>query len=503
MRLAVIDLGTNSVRFDVVEWRPRTHEIIRLHREKLMIRLGEGVFLKRRLHPHSIDVCIEAFKSMARTASEFRVQRIFAFGTSALREARDSERLIRRIRRESGIRVQVISGQEEARLIALGVMTNEPSLRGRYALVDIGGGSTEITVCSGRKILKSMSFPLGTARLQQVFLKTIPPEVNKRGASIELLRRHIRGVVLYQLVTDDWPKVSRIIGSSGTIRSFQKMCKKISSSNTMDPATLDSLIDSMSTMDRKALLGIPGMEARRVDMILAGGILLQECMQALHAKSIETTEFSLRDGILVEQTDHLRRELGNPRDRILGEVFKRAQTWGRSKDELRHTVRVSESIFEWLSPLHRLPPDWRLYLTLSALLAAAGQAISAVSYEFHSAYIARHVDIPGLEDWEKRLIAELCLQQNQAKIVKKNLPFKKEKRVQRGFVKLLAQLKMVMAFSFQRDRPVVIDDLKIRGRQVRLLVSKRYSPDLQILRADQKKQIFEEVFSKELVIESI
>ena len=125
-----------------------------------MIRLGEDVFLKGRLNQHSAEICIAAFKEFKKSIAEFRVSRVVAFGTSALRDARDAEKLVARIRRLTGIKIKIIPGEEEARLIARGIMANEVGLRGRHALVDIGGGSTEVTVCNGKNILKLASFPL-------------------------------------------------------------------------------------------------------------------------------------------------------------------------------------------------------------------------------------------------------------------------------------------------------------------------------------------------------
>ncbi len=504
MRLAIIDLGTNSVRFDVVEAHPQAGEPQKLHRDKLMIRLGEGVFLKKRLNTHSIQVCIEAFKGFKKTLEEFKVDRIVAFGTSALREAKDSDKLIRKIKRETGISVRIISGEEEARLIAKGVIANEFSLNGRYALVDIGGGSTEISICSGRKVLHSSSFPLGTARLQQVFLKSIPPELNsKRGHPVEQMRRHIRGVLLYHVVTQEWPSVKRIIGSSGTIRILQKISKKISDHNFIDSSTLDNLVEKMIPLNRSQLLRIPGMEARRVDMILAGALLLQECMNALHAQHIYTTEFSLRDGILAEELEFQKDKLKVTSKNLVSLVFKHIERFGGSTEELRQSVRTSEVLFDRLKKVHGLSVDWKAYLTSAALLHASGKFISPIVHEAHSAYIARHLDIPHLEDWQRRFLSQLCLEQSGGKILKKDLPFKKNKRLQKNFLKVLAILRLVVAFSFQRERPVVIDSVKVKGRSVKLHVSKRYSPDLQILRAEQQKQFFEDVFHHELMIEGI
>ena len=163
MRLAVIDLGTNSVRFDVHQIGPGTR-IRQLHREKLMVRLGQGVFLEGKLDKDAIRRTVHAFQSFQRTSQDLHAQKIVAFGTSALREATDSDKLLSLIRAKTGIDVRVISGQEEARLIAQGILHNEKPPKGSYALLDIGGGSAEISICRGRGLIHSESFALGTAR---------------------------------------------------------------------------------------------------------------------------------------------------------------------------------------------------------------------------------------------------------------------------------------------------------------------------------------------------
>src|SRR4051812_15920802 len=129
MRIAVIDLGTNSVRFDVHQFGPG--RVVRTpHRDKIMIRLGQGVFTHGQLDSDAIDRTVHAFHGFKKIATDLRVSRILALGTSALREAADAPKLVARVRKSTGIEVRVISGPEEARLIALGILSNERGFKG-------------------------------------------------------------------------------------------------------------------------------------------------------------------------------------------------------------------------------------------------------------------------------------------------------------------------------------------------------------------------------------
>lgn len=501
MRLAIIDLGTNSVRFDVHEIGP-DNEVYRLHREKLMIRLGEGVFLKKRLNRGSTELCVTAFKSFQRTMKDFKVNRVIAFGTAALREAKDSERLIRRLFRETGIQIRIIPGEEEARLIGRGVLANDPDLKGSYTIVDIGGGSTEVVSCRGRKMFERASFELGTARLQQIFLKSIPPVKPKSGLhSLEILRRHIRGTLLYKIVSEDWSKTKRIVASSGTAKALLKIIKKRTERDFIDRKSLRELVVEMSTMSRSELLTIPGMEHNRVDMILAGAILLEECMNAFQSDEVITTEFSLRDGILDEQIEILAKQKKHLRDETLDDLVETAKDLGARPDEIYQATQIAELLFDRLRSLHKLSAEWKIYLIAGAILQDCGRSISAIGSHQHSAYVARYADVPKFENWESDFISELCFYAKSGKIQKKDLPFRGDKRTTRAFYKLVAILRLVTALSFQRARSISIERLKIEPRRVTLSLSKRSQARLALLRADQKRNLFEEVFKRSLFLE--
>src|SRR5690349_20184162 len=147
MRIAIIDLGTNSVRFDIHQLGPKKGSVRQLHREKIMVRLGQGVFLNGKLDRSAIQRTLHAFTRFKKSAAQFKAAKTIAFGTSALRESSDGEKFLKLVHERTGIQIRVISGSEEAQLIALGILSNEKTPKGKYALVDIGGGSTEISIC--------------------------------------------------------------------------------------------------------------------------------------------------------------------------------------------------------------------------------------------------------------------------------------------------------------------------------------------------------------------
>lgn len=505
MRIAIIDLGTNSVRFDVHQLGPGAR-VRALHREKLMVRLGQGVFTDGRLDPDAIRRTLEAFTSFKHTASALHANQVIAFGTSALREAADSERLLNGIRRKTGIDVRVISGAEEARLIALGVLAHEtalPSGKRKYGLIDIGGGSTEISICQGPEVVAVESFALGTARLQQVFLKrSPPPKGGKKGelSAVDQLRRHIRATVLPKIYSEEWPRVDRLFGSSGTIKALAKLTGKTKS---LDRGDLKKLVKEMSTKTTTELLGMPDMESKRVDMILAGAILLEECMDAVKASKIQTTDFSLRDGILEEQMRLFLKEKGPQIALRLPLFYEKALKLGVSKTHIDSVVEASTQLFDRLKPVHRLSASWKPYLTAAAVLHDIGEAVTPSRHELHSYYIVKNADFPSMDPWEVEFIAQLCLHhRGSAKFALKDIPLEKSHR--QAFIKILALLRVADALDRGHKGMASLKGIQLTARRVILKIDgTRGGVDLEMLRIEQKKELFQTVFNRELIAQKV
>ncbi len=493
MRIAIIDLGTNSVRFDIHQLGPKKGAVRQLHREKIMVRLGQGVFLNGKLDRSAIQRTLQAFTRFKKSAAQFKAGKIIAFGTSALRECSDGERFLKMIHERTGIQIRVISGAEEAQLIALGILSNEKSSKGKFALVDIGGGSTEISICRGKTVAHSWSFPLGTARLQQVFLKKSPPAATH----IRELREFIRGTLSSVILSEHWPRVDRVIGSSGTIRALAKVLEG-SEWEEFRRDDLADLVDEMSSMTTTELLGISGIESKRVDMILAGAILFEECMNILGARKAVTTEYSLRDGILEEElrlfeqgdTSHLALHLPDLKEKALH--------FGADGEHLERMLEFSGKVFDELRPLHKLDSCWKLYLQAATLLRDTGKAISLAGHPEHSYYIVKHADFPAADTWETDLIADLCRFHDGTKLDLSKLTFEKKKGRLEVFKKLLAMLRIIDALDSGPDVKLRLKGIqRSRGKVILQYVGKELT-GLETLNVEKKAPFFEKVMGQSI-----
>lgn len=492
MRIAIIDLGTNSVRFDVHQLGAGRARM--LHREKIMVRLGQGVFMSGELNPDAIRRTVHAFHSFKKIAAELRVSKMIALGTSALREAADSAKLVSRVKSSTGIEVKVISGVEEARLIALGVLANENVRKGKTALIDIGGGSTEIIIAQGKRILNAESFQLGTARLQQVFLKKSPPSPE----NVDQLRVYIRSSIA-KIVEERWPKPAHMIGSSGTVRALHKVLKKATGKKAIKLKDLSALIQRMRKMSTTQLLEIPGMESKRVDMILAGAILLEECMLALDVSGLDCTDYSLRDGILEEQRELAKKHSTSQIGLHLNDLIDKAVRFGGNKAQFAELVENAEMLFKGLSRLHKLGPDWRFYLEAAAILRNLGEAVSIVDNPAHSYYIIKNSKFPFIEEWESEFVAQLCLHHEEHKLEMKKVPFAKQRSRQHAYLKLLAMLWIIDALDSGARAPAQIKRVSVHPGKVRIAFANGTRTDLEIFRLEQRKALFRKVFGRELI----
>ena len=495
MRVAIIDLGTNSVRFDVHSLGQKGKPKL-LHREKLMIRLGQGVFLKGRMDPAATTRALEAFRHFRTLAEAFRVDKMVAFGTSALREAQDSGQFVEVVREQAGIEVKVISGQEEAKLIALGVLANEKVPAGAFALVDIGGGSTEISLCRGKRAVQGESFPLGTARLQQVFLKRNPP----KPASLEQLRAYIRNLLGQSMDSGDWPKVPTILGSSGTVRAVAKILGKKGAFSVKD---LSELVAELSRMNASELLDVPGMEAKRVDMIVAGAVLLEEIARALGAKKILSTDFSLRDGILEEESRLARAHKRSLIELHIDDLVARALRFGAEKEHLLHMTELASQLFDRLKALHGLEPHWRIYFLATVILRRCGELVGFAGREKHSYYIVKHSDFPSMQAWEHEFIARLCLLSSGGKVSPKDFTaLGRDKKRREAFRRILALVRVIDALDLGPHTTIDLKRVAVERGAVRIVFGGKSTAGIEQLLTERKRKFFEETFGRRLLLQS-
>jgi len=308
VHLGVIDVGSNALRLQVASvFADGAFQVI--HDEREPVRLGEEVFRTGELSAPAAERALETLKRFGATAQRHGASHVRAVATSAVREARNGAAFVEEVRKTSGLELEIISGEKEAQLIARGVLSGFSAPSGRIALVDIGGGSTEITVVDRGTIGFSGSIPLGSVRLTEAFCRSDPLSAEDERALREHVRRRLEAVLDPTRV----PSCGLVVGSAGTIGALANFIRRRPSlPRLMRPLRTTFAVRELHRA-RAALckMGLArrqktrGIEERRSEIIVAGALLLEEICTHLKARSIKVVRRGLRDGLMLEEIERL------------------------------------------------------------------------------------------------------------------------------------------------------------------------------------------------------
>jgi exopolyphosphatase/guanosine-5'-triphosphate,3'-diphosphate pyrophosphatase len=405
MRLAAIDVGSNSIHMIVCNVRPDlSFEVI--DREKDMIRLGAGALARGRLPEANIVAALESLAKFRRLAESHQVDEIIVAATSAVREADNGPDLITQARRRLGLRVRVISGVEEARLIHLAAAYAIGNGSDRAVTIDIGGGSTEITLGTAARMEAGRSFRLGVLRLAERFAKHDPLS----GDDEDRLERHVRRETAGFTAQVRRRGFQRVIGTSGTILSLGALAIGARASQIGDGRRVVVRDGDIRRLRRKLVdlpledrLALSGLDPRRADLAPVGAVLLDTLLDRLGADELTLCDFALREGLVLDyikrNTRHIRTAERYP-DVRRRSVIELGERCGYLPDHAQQVARLALGIFDATRKSHELGQREREWLEYGALLHDIGTHISYDAHHKHSYYLIRHGELRGFDPEE-------------------------------------------------------------------------------------------------------
>jgi exopolyphosphatase / guanosine-5'-triphosphate,3'-diphosphate pyrophosphatase len=404
--VAAIDIGTNSVHMVIAHVDQLGFHIITA--EKEVVRLGAGSGGFEVLTEEAMGRGLVALRRMKQIAGAHSAL-VRAVATSAVREAENGDEFVRRARDEVGVEIRVISGSEEARLIALGVRRSLSFGGDRVLMIDIGGGSTEFTISEGHRTHLSQSLKLGAVRLTDKFLAE-----KVGGSSVAKLRAYANST--FAPLANDIRKIgfSRVVLSSGTCETLVRASligdgREPSASlngKTISRHALNSLVDQICDCDSIGEISeIPGIDSKRAEIITAGAVLLQEYCRALKVDSCEFSEFALREGVLFDAAEQLLGMRLSRRDAARDGALRFARRCSVDVQHSEHVARISSQIFSTLHRHFELDEGLLPLLETAAILSNVGASISYSRHHLHSYYMIRNADLVGFSDDDIELIA--------------------------------------------------------------------------------------------------
>ena len=445
MRIAAIDIGTNSIHMIVVQVRPDlSFEVI--DREKDMVRLGAGGLDGRSLTPTAMSAALQTLAKFRRLAESNKVDEIVAAATSATREADNGGDFIAEAARQTGIRIRVISGTEEARLIHLAAGYGVDVGGNTAVVIDIGGGSVEVTLGTATHLTLGKSFKVGVIRLTERFVKSDPLS----GHDERRLTKHLNkemGAHLDQIAASGF---DRVIGTSGTILSLGALALTDGDAVPADlrnrrvgSKALRRLRKRLVEADIEERLHMPGLDPRRADLCVAGSVLLDTILRRVGAEDLTLCDLALREGLVLDyihrNSARIRKVERYPdvRRRSIVELGERCGYWS---EHAQQVARLALSIFDQTRSVHGLTDREREWLEYAALLHDVGVHISYDRHHRHSYYLIKNGDLRGFDPQEIEVIALVARYHRQATPKKSHEGYGDLNGALRGTVRVLSAI---------------------------------------------------------------
>jgi exopolyphosphatase/guanosine-5'-triphosphate,3'-diphosphate pyrophosphatase len=497
---AAVDIGSNSVRLKIARLSGRRLRAI--HEDREVTRLGESVFRTGFLSPDAIADTVKVLRRFHRACQRLATDSVRVVATSALRDARNSRAFLEWVKSATGWTVEVISGLEEARLIHLGLVSSIKMGSSPALLLDLGGGSCELTISIGGRIRETVSLPLGAVRLTNEFLHHDPP----RKTELESLRGFITrelGRVAPRIMK---LHINAVIATSGTAASLAAVCQALSkneaSSVTRAQMSRIAQLISKSSLDERRRMN--GIGPRRAEIVVAGAIVYSELLEQCHLRGFRYSPLGLRDGLLAQMAAEHDRGTRSRRQIESQRWDSLEAALAHYRVDAHHARQVREAamnLFDHLRSVHALPPEYREWLSAAAMLYEVGDYVNRSGRHRHTYYIISHSEILGYTPEQRRVIAAVARYLGKSRPSPGDGAIKVLPPQDRQYVPKACQLlRLARALNLGRSRSVRAMRVRLRNAEVEIRVcpARGVGIELELWAIEKEKSYFREVFGRTL-----
>ncbi|MBA6436780.1 MULTISPECIES: Ppx/GppA phosphatase family protein [Streptomyces] len=307
MRLGVLDVGSNTVHLLVMDAHPGARPLP-AHSHKAELRLAELLDGHGAIAPDGVDRLIATVREALEAAEDKGVEEVLPFATSAVREASNADEVLARVAEETGVRLQVLSGADEARLTFLAARRWFGWSRGKLLVLDIGGGSLEIAYGMDEEPDAAVSLPLGAGRLTGAWLPGDPPDP----ADVRALRRHVRAEIARSV--GDFSRhgaPDHVVATSKTFKQLARITGAARSAEglyverRLTRRALEEWVPKLATMPTQERAQLPGVSEGRAGQLTAGALVAEAAMDLFGVDQLEICPWALREGVILRRLDHL------------------------------------------------------------------------------------------------------------------------------------------------------------------------------------------------------
>jgi exopolyphosphatase/guanosine-5'-triphosphate,3'-diphosphate pyrophosphatase len=500
--VAFIDIGTNSIRLLLVRINPNG-SYLPLTKQKETVRLGDKEFIDKILQPKAIERAVIVCKKFMELARAYRAEEVIAVATSATRDASNKVQLLEMLKKEANLEVCTISGIEEARLIYLGV-SSELRLGYLKALfIDIGGGSTEVSVGDQRHCYFLDSLNLGAVRLTNMFLQDETEPVSEE--QYEQIKDYVRSKSAYVIKELSKYRASCAVGSSGTIENLARIAfvylhrTAHESFEKLEFEDLKKIVGAMCALSLEERRNFPGINAQRADIIIAGAAIIETFMEELGLSEIKVSKLGLREGLLIDyisksEFSYMITQMSVRKRSIM----QLGLTCNFDEEHAHNVTRLALELFDSLQALgiYEFREGERELLEYGSTLHDIGMFLSYDTHQAHAYHLIRESNLPGFQPEEIEIIANL------AYFHRKNIPKKKHPNLielSKDAVKSIKVLSALlrMAEGLERSHTGIISHVRFYIASTDSLVLEMHAQrecQLEIWEVEKQKKYFKKNF---------
>jgi exopolyphosphatase/guanosine-5'-triphosphate,3'-diphosphate pyrophosphatase len=501
-RFAAIDIGSNSVRMEVAETGSPTRILVS---ERQVTRLGASVFQTGRVSPEAIEFLCATLTQMAGIYKRFEIHGIRAVATAAVRDASNQREFLGKVSAAAGTQVEIISGQEEARLIHLGVQSRWPHPRQRVLMVDIGGGSAELILSDKGRIVVAASKQLGALRLTELFLKSDPP----KDTELKRMEEYIEERIAPAIRRMGSLPIDRVIATSATaaavvcaVNAIPRQKRDLSDKARASTAKIRALYAALCAGNVEERRRITGIGPRRAEIIIPGAAVLLSVLKSLELPSLYYSAAGVRDGIIADlaarTSTRSMAEMGREQRDVVEDMATR---YGVSLRHVKKVARIANDLFIALESLHQLPHSCGRLLEAAAYLHDVGHFVSDTRHHKHSYYLVLNSDMPGFTEQEREVIANLCRYHRRAMPAPEHPNWQPLDMDSRRAVTMLAPL-LRIADNLDRSRGQRVKsvDCIVRTNDVMLRMHSNQDVDLDAWAAERAGDFFRQVYNRPITL---
>jgi exopolyphosphatase/guanosine-5'-triphosphate,3'-diphosphate pyrophosphatase len=500
---AAVDIGSNSCRLKIA--RVVQHSLRVVHEDREVTRLGASVFESGLVSPESMAATLSALKRFFRAVQLHGADQVRAVATAAMRDARNGRAFLAWVRDETGWEVEIISGLEEARLIHRGVIENEPGTSGRCLLIDVGGGSCEISLSVRKRLQETISLPLGAVRLTEEFLKSDPPAKEEIARMKQFVARELRRAS--RRITAD--RVQLVIATSGTAAALSEASKAIHKARAKEYIALARdirrLADKLTKLKNEDRSAVPGIGPRRSEIIVAGAQVYSQVLEHFSLPGFRYSDMGLRDGILAqmlaEQDARTFAHQQYERDRWQA-VLETCRRYGVDPRQAEPVRQHAAQLFHDMMAVHELPPEYKTWLEAAAMLRDIGKFLNYQGYHRHAQYIIANSEIFGFNATQRVITSAIARYIGKSRPepegrTMRQVPPEEHEHVKRAVV----LLRLAVALNQDRASDVLRVRVRVYPKRVLFEISPgRTGAELELWSLRKEAAYFFDVFRRELFV---